>query len=162
MTPPLKVESSMEDFNGAKLGQCDCMQCQTNEELVNLLRTNYDKFGKDCQGLWPPFHNDEQYMICPPFVKGFDLFKKIWVHMAVKNVHDIRQEDLNSQKTLKKVVLPDTENWRRVKSILTNLIGCHGVDMRKIDGVPSRVRDVIEGKGDGLVILLHGKHRRNP
>jgi hypothetical protein len=78
-------------------------------------------------------------LLCPSFVYGFSLQRKIWCRFYIDCLEEIswKASPMNS------LLLPD-----RQKSILTALVSSHAF--------PDEAREESELKGKGLVILLHG------
>jgi hypothetical protein len=132
------------------------MECQTNQDLRDRLKTHYDKVKEDCSGEWPEFE-EYQAIICPPMIMGYALFRKIWVLLEVSKIHSIDERELKNQTTLQRMVVPHQEGWLQARDILSALISCHGTKTNgDLPGVPAPLKDIVEGKGQGLVILLHG------
>ncbi|KAJ3361472.1 hypothetical protein GGF31_002222, partial [Allomyces arbusculus] len=82
---------------------------------------------------------DVDYMRMPPTVYGFTLAKKAWGELLVDNVSDI---DFDTNVWDKLVLAP------RTKRLIKGLVESH------VAG--GLVTDIIEGKGQGLIFLLHG------
>lgn len=123
--------------------QCECLECQSNTKLKDRLKGHYDGFGKDADGLWQPFKEDTQAILCPPFVQGYALFKKVWVYMDINCVTDIDENKLRNRTTLDKVVLPQGEEWRGVKDLIRDLISSHGVDSEYKYQSPGPLEDIV-------------------
>lgn len=84
----------------------------------------------------------EQHLLCSPRVYGFAMRLKEWVQMLVTNVKEISQDDKDS--AWRKLELPE-----KSKKLLKTLVTQHSKD----DAV---LQDLIPGKGNGLIVLLHG------
>lgn len=122
---------------------CDCAACDGNEVLQKTTRRGYDKFDT---------RNDfceEQFLICPPRVLGFFMVKKTWAQLLVESVQDLEK---NEGDAFEKLVLA-----QRQKTLIKSLVSRHGEDSTQNEGGAQQVEDIIEGKGRGVVILLHGK-----
>jgi SpoVK/Ycf46/Vps4 family AAA+-type ATPase len=90
-------------------------------------------------------------------IMGYALFRKIWVLLEVSKIHSIDERELKNQTTLQRMVVPHQEGWLQARDILSALISCHGTKTNgDLPGVPAPLKDIVEGKGQGLVILLHG------
>lgn len=97
-------------------------------------------------------------MMCPPRVKGYVLAKKMWVKMDVENVKIIT--DKTNTRAFDSLVLPQVGEWKDVKELIRSLVQYHTSSFKeKGEGVPGQLQDLIEGKGQGLIILLHGGSR---
>jgi len=56
------------------------------------------------------------------------------------------------------LVLPDTGEWKDAKDVIRSLVQYHTTkELPTGTGVPGKLEDLVKGKGQGLVILLHGK-----
>jgi len=119
---------------------CNCSSCKANTALWDELRVGYDGVGPDKE------FNDEQYLLCPPRVLGYFMQQKMWVQLLVSDVKEIEAQSENAFKRL--VMAP------KQKELILSLVRNHG----KLtgDGTGMRLKDIVDGKGDGLVILLHG------
>lgn len=145
--------------------ECQCLECQENEALKKRLGTNFDGFGRDCEGKWRPFMDEVQAIICPPFVQAYALYKKRWVLVNVNRVCDIPEGELQNRTSLDKVIVPPGFEWRGgngwtgVKDLLLKLVKNHGIKASQHPhalGTPGPLQDIVGGKGQGLIILLHG------
>lgn len=84
---------------------------------------------------------EEELLIASPVVLGFAFSEKLWLEFTVSGINDI---DWN-EGAFNSLVLPDNQ-----KSIVKALVESHTFQAsRNID-------DVIQGKGRGLVAVLHG------
>ena len=93
---------------------------------------------------------NSNYMLLPARLLGYSFSTKAWAQFHVGRVGDIRTID--AEKMMEKLIFP--EESEDVKGDLRILIEQHGSTQ-----VPLIV-DPIEGKGAGLVILLHGERYR--
>jgi hypothetical protein len=82
-----------------------------------------------------------QLQLCPPRVLGFAVSQKKFVQLLVKNVGDGVDKD-------KEQPFQDLELAKKTKDTLKKLVIEHAKD--------SIIEDLIPGKGQGLVVLLHG------
>lgn len=86
--------------------------------------------------------NEKQLLLCPPRVVGFAMKSKVWVQMLVDNVEELKTEGKDN--AFKKLELP-----KRTKDLLRDLVEQH-------TKFPNRLDDLVPGKGNGLIALLHG------
>ncbi|KIL86775.1 hypothetical protein FAVG1_10031 [Fusarium avenaceum] len=84
---------------------------------------------------------DEEYLIASPVVLGFAFSEKQWLELAVSGVNDIKW----NEKAWDSLVLDDG-----TKELIKAL-----VKSRKYHAA-NTIDDVIQGKGKGLVTVLHG------
>lgn len=96
---------------------------------------------KDGNKIELPLLTDEEYLISSPVVLGFSFAEKQWLEFDVSSVNDIKWND-NAWDSL--VLEPGT------KSLIKAL-----VESRKFSAATT-IDDVIQGKGKGLVTVLHG------
>ncbi|EPE10912.1 aaa family atpase [Ophiostoma piceae UAMH 11346] len=99
-----------------------------------------DEDGTDEDKKTPEF-SDEEYLIASPVVLGFAFAEKLWLEFTVSSVKEI-QWNHNAYESL--VLEPKT------KDIVKALVESH-----KYHAAES-IDDVIQGKGKGLVAVLHG------
>lgn len=85
--------------------------------------------------------SDEDTMTCFPFLPGFSLGHKRWGLFSVSSIRDVAYND----KAFGNLVL--AEEKKKLISSLVMQLACQKDD--KFD-------DLIQGKGKGLVFLLHG------
>ncbi|KAI0150199.1 hypothetical protein GGR57DRAFT_504537 [Xylariaceae sp. FL1272] len=91
---------------------------------------------------------DEQYLICPPRILGYHLMEKKWVELQVTEVSDIGK----SQFANAFIVLQLAEGK---ENLIRDLVQGLTNDKQK-DTPRNRMNDLAKGKGEDLVILLHG------
>ncbi|OBT59840.1 hypothetical protein VE03_10655, partial [Pseudogymnoascus sp. 23342-1-I1] len=84
---------------------------------------------------------DEEYLIASSVVLGFAFSEKLWLELTVSSIKDITWND-NAYESL--VMEKDR------KDIITALVKSHKYHPAE------RIDDIIQGKGKGLVALLHG------
>ena len=101
---------------------------------------------------------------------GYALAKKLWVTMDVRKLDLIEEASLSmpaspnalgsSNWAFDSVILPDNAKWRQTKELIRMLIQNHtnrsNALSEKESGVPAPLQDLVEGKGQGLVILFYG------
>lgn len=83
---------------------------------------------------------DEEYMLCAAFVAGYSLQDKKWGWFPVDSIQDI---EFNT-KAFDSLIFSETH-----KAMTLALVKAHAKENSTFD-------DVIQGKGKGLVMLLHG------
>ena len=84
--------------------------------------------------------SDEELLICSCRVPGFTLATKKW---RILNVSNLKPVEYNKD-AFSSLILP-----RNLKKTLSSLVTLQRVDTSQFD-------DLIEGKGKGLILLLHG------
>ncbi|KAL2045967.1 hypothetical protein ABVK25_011892 [Lepraria finkii] len=89
---------------------------------------------------------DRKYLIAPPRVLGWSTVRKLWCQFLVNNVHKAREAN---QTIFEEELQLDAD----VKKMIGALVTQH--NNKQSDGKIVNP-DLIEGKGRGLVILLHG------
>lgn len=99
--------------------------------------------------------------MCPPRVQGYVLHKKKWVEMDVLSLHEIPGEKRRNKDAFSRLVLPSIGNeWKNAQEIIQSLVENHSVgNLEPGNGIPCKLTDLVEGKGQGLVILLHGQYQ---
>jgi hypothetical protein len=116
--------------------------------VVNITKKRYeDAFDKD---QFEPVDTDEngshlfieeEFLISSSVVLGFSFSRKLWVEFSVSNIKDISWND----GAFDSLVLEENK-----KVYLKALVSSHRTNGDKT------VEDVIQGKGKGLNIVLHG------
>ncbi|KAI9793272.1 MAG: hypothetical protein M1816_000693 [Peltula sp. TS41687] len=84
---------------------------------------------------------EEQLLLASPVVLGFAFSEKLWLELTVSGVKDIEW----NEGAFDSLVLPDNQ-----KSIVKALVESHTFHAAQ------NIEDVIQGKGKGLVAVLHG------
>jgi len=87
--------------------------------------------------------SEEELILCSPAVPGFSLSKRLWAEFTVDGCHDIAWSDL----PFDALVLPSEK-----KDLLQAL-----VQQASSESVERKFDDLVEDKGQGLVVLLHGR-----
>ena len=141
--------SPEQGADGAPMGEADyvqetdekclCANCKRNSALIKNQRIHYDDV--------PNTENfeEDQWLICPPRVLGYHLNGKKWVEMGVDHIHPILKKKDNSG--FSKLQLPKVQ-----KDLVNSLVQNHTSGSR----ANPLMNDLTEGKGNGLIILLHG------
>jgi hypothetical protein len=74
--------------------------------------------------------------------------------MLVDKVEVIKEK--RDETAFNQLRLPDDTDGK-MKTLIQSLVQYHiSASMDKRTGVPGQLKDLVEGKGQGLVILLHG------
>jgi SpoVK/Ycf46/Vps4 family AAA+-type ATPase len=131
--PMGKVEFSQSE------NECHCGSCLNNQLLIDNQRKSYD----ECDPTKPL--SDEQYLICPPRVLGYHLESRTWLELDVEKLSIISQPVSDS--AFKKLQLR-----KELKDLIRKLVQSHTSGT----GKKPLMEDIVKGKGQGLVILLHG------
>ncbi|KAI9850722.1 MAG: hypothetical protein M1838_005213 [Thelocarpon superellum] len=104
------------------------------EEVVKQKLENLDEKKEDA-------FTDEELLVASPVVLGFAFSEKTWLEFTVSGVKDIEW----NEGAFDSLVLPDNQ-----KSIVKALVESHTFHAAQ------SIDDVIQGKGRGLVAVLHG------
>ena len=94
-------------------------------------------------------------MICEPRLRAYALAKKTWVVLDINSVQTVQEGKLEN--ALDHLCLADDEDSDSTKRMIQSLVVAHtlrGEGKRR--ETPDQLQDFVEGKGQGLVILLHG------
>lgn len=111
-----------------------------------MLKFNFDKQAPDAE--FEPL----QYMMCPPRVLGYVIERKMWAQLRVNDVQPVKNENAGDTFDKKLQLEEDT------KELIKNLVATHEQGKEMKNGKRTKgIQDVVQGKGDGLVILLHGE-----
>jgi hypothetical protein len=86
-------------------------------------------------------YTEEQLLLTSPVVLGFAFSEKLWLEFSLSGVHDIQHND----DAYDSLVLPDDK-----KATVRALVESYKFHPAKA------IDDVIQGKGKGLVFVLHG------
>jgi len=84
---------------------------------------------------------EEELLIAAPVVLGFAFSEKYWLEFSLSGIEEIKWND----EAFDSLVLPD-----RIKQNLKGLVSSHRFNAAKT------IDDVIQGKGKGLNVVLHG------
>ncbi|KAI9845158.1 MAG: hypothetical protein M1837_005043 [Sclerophora amabilis] len=125
--------------------ECGCPTCRENKELSDLLKFDYDGRTREDE------FETMQYLMCPPRVLGYVIERKMWAQLQVDDVKPV--EIANAGDTFDKKLKLD----EGTKDLLRYLVTNHEDGKKTKDGKRIKgIQDIVQGKGDGLVILLHG------
>lgn len=124
--------------------ECTCSDCMKSRSLKSMMKFHYDgvKPGDDFE--------EDQLVICPARFLGYVMGTKAWAQMPVNSVQEIKQK-------IKVDAFSNLILEQNAKTLIKSLVGNHEKKKQSTDGGKGVLReDWIEGKGRGLVILLHG------
>ncbi|KAJ4323113.1 hypothetical protein N0V84_004513 [Fusarium piperis] len=118
----------------------DFLEGEPDQEELNKIRPNSgDGEGSEEEETFE--FTDEEYLIASPVFLGFSFSEKHWLELSVSGIGDIKWND----KAWDSLVLePETKDL--IKAL---------VKSRKYHAA-NTIDDVIQGKGKGLVTVLHG------
>ena len=88
-----------------------------------------------------PAFTDEEYLIASPVALGFSFSEKMWLEFAVSGIRDIKW----NEGAFDSLIIPDEQ-----KMVVKAMVESHSLQAKK------NIDDVIQGKGRGLVAVLHG------
>lgn len=92
--------------------------------------------------------------MCPPRLKGFAWNKRLWVQLHVDNV--LGKLGRRNSYIFDRLTIPRDHN-NQTKQLILSLVESHISKPGGSEaGIPDRLTDLVEGKGRGLVVLLHG------
>jgi hypothetical protein len=123
-----------------KEGKMHLVEIEYDENGNEIVKEDMDKIKDAPKGVKLEF-TEEELMIASPVVLGFAFNEKLWLEFTVSGIADI---DWNSG-AFDSLVLPGNQ-----KSIVKALVESH--TFRAAENID----DVIQGKGKGLVVVLHG------
>ncbi|KAK2748624.1 hypothetical protein FQN55_004177 [Onygenales sp. PD_40] len=124
-----------------KQGKAHIVEVEYDENGNEIVKEDIDKIADgDTQGEELEF-TEEELLIASPVVLGFAFSEKLWLEFTVSGINDI---EWNSG-AFDSLVLPDNQ-----KSIVKALVESHTFHAAE------NIDDVIQGKGKGLVAVLHG------
>ncbi len=127
---------------------CKCHLCLDNTSnysqwMHRFAREDMDNASAD---------EDVNYLLLPARLLGYCFKTKVWAQFHVNRVRAIEIPDAETE--MKKLILPEESD---IKQDLKILIEQHGSTE-----LPMVIMDPIEGKGAGLVVLLHGEAISSP
>ena len=126
----------MGDIKYGEEDECRCSVCMTKTALRDNQKMHYDGVENTAE------FEETQYLICPARVLGYHLNGKSWVELDVTIVAEVK--NINDVSSFEKLELNKIQ-----KDLVKTLVDSHA------RGIPF-MRDLMKGKGNGLVILLHG------
>ena len=135
-------------------GECECDICKEPGGPLDNQKHKWDGQQTLPSKKYEELNKNEvlQYMVCAPRVLGYHLMEKKWIEMMVDEVKDI--DNRSSKDAFKKVQLANS-----TKELIEKLVRSHSNDKDPANKSPrSKMNDLTKGKGEGLVILLHGEN----
>lgn len=119
------------------------VQVPVDEDGNEIQTEKLDKLAEDADGeaKTKPDFTDEELLIASPVVLGFAFSEKRWMEFSLSGVRDIEW----NEGAFQSLVLPENR-----KSIIKALVSCHKFHAAQT------IDDVVQGKGKGLVFVLHG------
>ncbi|CAO2649162.1 Nn.00g101110.m01.CDS01 [Neocucurbitaria sp. VM-36] len=93
--------------------------------------------------------SDTSLLLLPPDIYGFYLNEKKWISLFVDCIHPISW----NKRAYDRLVLP-AQTKELIRALVTVLISQRGVKQGL--GTEGKRIDIISGKGNGLIMLLHG------
>lgn len=124
-----------------KQGLAHHVTVELDEHGMEIKKENMEKMAGGSEKMRE--FTDEELLISSPVILGFAFSEKLWLEFTVSGIHDIEWND----GAFESLVLPEKQ-----KSIVKALVQSHtseAAERKNID-------DVIQGKGRGLVAVLHG------
>jgi ATPase family associated with various cellular activities (AAA) len=113
----------------------------TNKENLDLVDNDKDNNNQEGKTAPEPEFTEEDLLVASPVVLGFAFSEKLWLEFSVSGVKEIEW----NEGAFSSLVLPDNQ-----KSIVKALVESHTFNAAQ------NIDDVIQGKGKGLVAVLHG------
>lgn len=120
-------------------GECQVVTVDVNSEGEEIKDEHLEKL--EDEGKPEREFTDEELLLASPVVLGFAFSEKLWLEFTVSGVRDIEW----NEKAFESLVLPESQ-----KSIVKALVESHTFHAAQ------NIEDVIQGKGKGLVAVLHG------
>ena len=99
-----------------------------------------DSIGKEDETTVHSF-SEEELLIASPVVLGFAFSEKLWLEFPLSGIHEIEW----NHDAFASIVLPKDHKW-----MVKGMVASHKFHAAKT------IDDVVQGKGRGLVFLLHG------
>ncbi|KAI4228183.1 MAG: hypothetical protein L6R36_001836 [Xanthoria steineri] len=117
------------------------VEVELDEQGNEIQKEDIDQLPNNQDGTSKREFTEEELLIASPVVLGFAFSEKLWLEFTVSGINEIEW----NEGAFDSLVLPDSQ-----KSIVKALVESHTFSAsRNID-------DVIQGKGRGLVAVLHG------
>ncbi|KAJ5698189.1 P-loop containing nucleoside triphosphate hydrolase protein [Penicillium macrosclerotiorum] len=124
---------------------CKCQLCD-NDGQYSLFEESFRGPGGDDSIA------NEMSMLLPPRLHAFVLDVKKWAQVLVNNLKETN--DINNEEGWKKLALDD-DHKRNIRAMVTSHFDRERRKIAKDDGGRD-IHDFTHGKGEGLVIFLHG------
>ncbi|KAL2811668.1 hypothetical protein BJX63DRAFT_271422 [Aspergillus granulosus] len=120
-----------------KDGRPQVVAVEVDENGNEIQKENMDEVGDASEREF----TEEELLIASPVVLGFAFSEKLWLEFSISGISDIEW----NEDAFQSLVLPDNQ-----KSIVKALVESHTFCAAQ------NIDDVIQGKGKGLVAVLHG------
>ncbi|KAJ5889029.1 ATPase AAA-type core [Penicillium taxi] len=133
---PRTVWKVMKDKDGC----VTVVQVEVDESGEIVQKENMDRIEADSTQE-PRAFTEEELLIASPVVLGFAFSEKLWLEFTISGVSEIKWDT----EAFDSLVLPANQ-----KSIVKALVESHSFHAAE------NIDDVIQGKGKGLVAVLHG------
>lgn len=138
MSRPMTVPNTL---HGETISSpCVCSNCATQRKDIIGPLTRFEKL-RSKKGKRPEL-TDQQRLICCPRVFGFMVREKKWAQFRLENIREIDHKARSE-------AFQQLELDKDTKAMLSNLVQQHSKSYTLIN-------DLIPGKGNGLIVLLHG------
>ncbi|KAI1357271.1 hypothetical protein F5Y08DRAFT_190022 [Xylaria arbuscula] len=112
---------------------------ETNQKLyVNQPKTDTDDLGPEAMET-DELPDDKFVYLLPPIIKGYNLKKKKWLDLQVDRISEV----IWNKEAFENLVL-DRKTKRLIQALVSNQLES------------DKATDLISGKGNGLILLLHG------
>lgn len=134
---PRTVYKVIEDEDGSPR----VVEVEVDENGNEIQKENMDRIEGGATGTQDREFTEEELLIASPVVLGFAFAEKMWLEFTISGVSDIEWD----KDAFDSLVLPANQ-----KSIVKALVESHTFHAAQ------NIDDVIQGKGKGLVAVLHG------
>ncbi|KAL2218538.1 putative AAA family ATPase [Thermoascus aurantiacus ATCC 26904] len=124
-----------------KDGRPHVVQVELDENGNEIQKEDIEKIAGEGKGASEHEFTEEELLIASPVVLGFAFSEKLWLEFSVSGISEIEW----NEDAFDSLVLPDNQ-----KSIVKALVESHTFHAAE------NIDDVIQGKGKGLVAVLHG------
>lgn len=125
-----------------KKGKAHVVEIEVDDNGNEIQKEDIDKIDSDAKDdVSEPEFSEEELLIASPVVLGFAFSEKLWLEFTVSGITEIEW----NEGAFDSLVLPDNQ-----KSIVRALVESHTFHAAQ------NIDDVIQGKGKGLVAVLHG------
>lgn len=131
-----RMKLVMDEHNHAAV-----VEVEVDELGQEIQKEQIDEIPAEANDTEERVFTEEELLIASPVVLGFAFSEKLWLEFTVSGMNEI---DWN-EGAFDSLVLPEDQ-----KSIVKALVESHSVQGKK------NIDDVIQGKGRGLVAVLHG------
>ncbi|KAJ5320623.1 hypothetical protein PENANT_c033G02621 [Penicillium antarcticum] len=134
---PKTVYKVVEDEEGCPR----VVEVEVDESGNEIQREKMDRLEGDAADPKPREFTEEELLVASPVVLGFAFSEKLWLEFTISGISDIEWD----KEAFGSLVLPTNQ-----KSIVKALVESHTFHAAE------NIDDVIQGKGKGLVAVLHG------